>query len=413
MRASEGRGAYTDDIVLPNMAHVVFLRSPYAHARILVIDVALARRARGVIAVFTGSDLATVAAPWQTKLALMPKHVSMPQPPIAVDEVCWQGEAVAAVVANTRAEAEDALELINIEWEQLPAVAGLESALDSTAATVHTAMASNLTLDQSIQVGDSAASFAEASVVVQHAFRFERQTAVSLEPRCIIASFDRNVGELTVYESHQAPFQMREVFAEQLGLRPDKVRVVVKDVGGAFGMKLHAYAYEMAVAAISMLLSIPVKFSSDRLEAFTSDAHTREADVHARMAFSADGKILGIETDILAGFGAYSIYPRGSAGEVMQTLQMVGAPYDVASYKGRARGVLQNKPPTGAYRGVGQPFACAITEQLIDVGAAALNIDAVETSAAQLSQNFSGAQLDVKRPRCGGALTSGLSRYFD
>ena len=375
VRSSEGRGAYTDDIALFNLAHVAFLRSPYPHARIEAINVASARVAPGVIAAFTGSDLAGVAPPWQTKLALMPKHRSMPQPPMAVDEVCWQGEAVAAVVASTRAEAEDALELIEIDWEQLPAVADIEGALDRTTATVHTSIEDNLTLDQSISTGDSSASFAKAKTVVEHTFRFERQTAVSLEPRCIIASFDRNAGELTVYQSHQAPFQMREVFAGQLGLSPQKVRVIAKDVGGGFGMKLHAYADEMAVVAISMLLPVPVKFTADRLESFISDAHTREASVRARMAFDPDGRILGIETDILAGFGAYSIYPRGSAGEVMQTLQMIGGAYDVASFTGRARGVLQNKPPTGAYRGVGQPFACTITEQLIDLGASALNID--------------------------------------
>ena len=378
VRASEGRGVYTDDIELPNVAHVAFLRSPYAHARIIAINVVPARSSPGVVAVFTGADLARVAAPWQTKLALMPKHSSMPQAPLAVEEVCWQGEAVAAVVASTRAEAEDALELIEVDWEQLPAVADLEKALADDAVTVHTSMAGNLTLDQSISAGDSGAGFAAAKVVVAHTFRFERQTAVSLEPRCIVASFDRNVGELTIYQSHQSPFQMREVFAEQLGLNPRKVRVVVKDVGGGFGMKLHAYADEMAVVAMSMLLPIPVKFTADRLESFTSDAHTREACVQARMAFDADARILGIEADILAGFGAYSIYPRGSAGEVMQTLQMVGAPYEVPSFSGRARGVLQNKPPTGAYRGVGQPFACTITEQLIDLGAAALGVDPAE-----------------------------------
>jgi len=378
VRASEGRGTYTDDIVLPNMASVAFLRSPHAHARITAINVTPARAAHGVIAVFTGTDLASVSMPWQTRLALMPTHRSMPQPPLAVDEACWQGEAVAAVVANTRAEAEDALELIEVDWEQLPAVADLEHALDGNLATVHTLMADNLALDQSISAGDSAANFAQAKVVVEHSFRFERQTAVSLEPRCIVSSFDRNLGELTIYQSHQAPFQMREVFSEQLGMKPEKVRVIVKDVGGGFGMKLHAFADEMAVVAISLLLPIPVKFTADRLESFISDSHTRDASVHARMALGDDANILGIEVDILAGFGAYSIYPRGSVGEVMQTLQMVGAPYDVASYKGRARGVLQNKPPTGAYRGVGQPLACTITEQLMDLAAAAADVDPAE-----------------------------------
>ena len=377
-RLAEGRGTYTDDVVLPGMAHVVFLRSPHAHARIASIDAAAARSARGVIAVFTGAELAAVCPAWQTRLAMMPSHHSAPQPPLAVDEVCWQGEAVAAVVAVTRREAEDAAELIEVQWGVLGAVAGLPEALAPDAPLVHSAMANNLAIDHSIAGGDTEKQFSEAAAVVEHNFRFERQTAVSLEPRCILASFDRNLGELTIYHSHQAPFQMREVFAEQLGLNPEDVRIVVKDVGGGFGLKLHAFADEMAVAAIATLVPVPVKFTADRLEAFVSDAHTREANVRGRMALSADGKILGIEIDMLAGFGAYSIYPRGSVGEVIQTLQMIGAPYEIGAYRGRVRGVFQNKPPTGAYRGVGQPFACTITEQLVDLGAAALHIDPAE-----------------------------------
>jgi CO/xanthine dehydrogenase Mo-binding subunit/aerobic-type carbon monoxide dehydrogenase small subunit (CoxS/CutS family) len=377
-RLTEGRGTYTDDIALPNMAHVFFLRSPHAHARIVSIDVGAARAAPGVIAIFTGADLAAVCPAWQTRLAMMPSHHSPPQPPIAIDEVGWQGEAVAAIVAATRREAEDAAELIEVQWEDLPAVATLSEALAPDAPLVHTAMTSNLAIDHRIESGDIAKHFSEAAAIVEHSFRFERQTAVSLEPRGIVASFDRNLGELTIYQSHQAPFQMREVFAEQLGLSPESVRVVVKDVGGGFGLKLHAFADEMAVAAIATLLPVPVKFTADRLEAFVSDAHTREADVHGRMALDATGKILGFEIDMLAGFGAYSIYPRSSVGEVIQTLQMVGAPYEIGAYQGRGRGVFLNKPPTGAYRGVGQPLACTITEQLVDLGAAALQIDPAE-----------------------------------
>jgi aerobic carbon-monoxide dehydrogenase large subunit len=374
----EGRGTYTDDVVLPNMAHVAFVRSPHAHARIASIDVTAARSASGVVAVFTGMDLAAICPPWQTRLARIPSHRSTPQPPIAAEEVCWQGEAVAAVVAASRAQAEDAAELIEVEWNALPAVIGLSNALEDGSPVVHTSMSDNLAVDQQIATGDTAKKLSEAAVIVEHSFRFGRQTAVTLEPRCILASFDRKLEELTVYLSHQAPFQMREVFAEQLGLHPEKVRVVVKDVGGGFGLKLHAFADEMAIVAIATMLPIPVKYTADRLDAFVSDAHTREAHVHGRMFFDVRGNILGIEIDMLAGFGAYSIYPRGSVGEVIQTLQMIGAPYELGSYRGRVRGVFQNKPPTGAYRGVGQPLACTITEQLIDLGAAALNIDPPE-----------------------------------
>jgi aerobic carbon-monoxide dehydrogenase large subunit len=378
VRLATGRGNYTDDLTLPGTGHVAFLRSPHAHARILSVDLNGALSAPGVIAAFSGASLSTSCPPWQTRLALMPTHRSTPQPPLAVNETCWQGEAVAAVAAGTRAQAEDALELIEVEWEALPAVADLSEALDPDSPVVQSDMLNNLALDHSIASGDILKCFSEAAIVVEHAFRFDRQTAVSLEPRSIQASFDRRLNELTVYQSHQAPFQMREIFAEQLGMNPEQVKVIVNDVGGGFGMKLHAFADEMALVAIAKLLPIPVKFTADRLESFASDAHTREASVHARMAFDAQGKVLGIEIDMLAGFGAYSIYPRSSVGEAIQAVQMVGAAYELIAFRGRVRGAFQNKPPTGPYRGVGQPIACTVTEQLLDLGAAALQVDPVE-----------------------------------
>ncbi len=378
VRLATGRGNYTDDLTLPGTGHVAFLRSPHAHARILSVDLNGALSAPGAIAAFSGASLSTSCPPWQTRLDLMPTHRSAPQPPLAVNETCWQGEAVAAVVAGTRAQAEDAVELIEVEWEALPAVADLSEALDPDSPVVQSDMLNNMALDHSIASGDISKCFSEAAIVVEHAFRFDRQTAVSLEPRTIQASFDRRLNELTVYQSHQAPFQMREIFAEQLGMNPEQVKVFVNDVGGGFGMKLHAFADEMALVAIAKLLPIPVKFTADRLESFTSDAHTRDASVHGRMAFDAQGKILGIAIDMMAGFGAYSIYPRSSVGEAIQAVQMVGAAYELSAFRGRVRGAFQNKPPTGPYRGVGQPIACTVTEQLLDLGAAALQIDPVE-----------------------------------
>jgi aerobic-type carbon monoxide dehydrogenase small subunit (CoxS/CutS family) len=174
---AEGRGTYTDDVVLPNMAHVVFVRSPHAHARIASIDVTAARSA---------------------------------------SEVCWQGEAVAAVVAATRAQAEDAAELIEVEWNVLPAVIGLSNALEDGSPVVHTSMSDNLAVDQHIATGDTAKKFSEAAVIVEHSFRFGRQTAVTLEPRCILALFDQKLEELTVYLSHQAPFQMGKFLRSSL-----------------------------------------------------------------------------------------------------------------------------------------------------------------------------------------------------
>jgi aerobic carbon-monoxide dehydrogenase large subunit len=377
-RLVAGRGRYTDDIAVAGLSHVAFLRSPYPHARIEAIDMSAAKRMPGVVAVLTAGDLATVCAPWQTRLALVPSHVSPPQSPLANDEACWQGEAVVAVVATSRALAEDAAEQVEITWTELPAIAHMDAAAAPDAPRTNNTMASNLGLDHSFTAGDPAAAFRDAAVVVEHDFSFDRQTGVTLEPRTILAEFDPRLRQLTVHHSHQVPFQMRDVFATQLKLPLANVRVVTPDVGGAFGMKLSAYPDEMAVAAIAVLLGRPVKFCADRLESFLSDNHAREAKVHGRLALDRDGKLMALDVSVTSGFGAYAAYPRGSTGEGLQAVHMQAAPYRLTNFRGRVRGYYQNKPPSGILRAVGQPIATTVTEQLLDLAARELNIDPAE-----------------------------------
>ncbi len=380
-RLVAGNGRYTDDIVLAHMGHAVFLRSPHAHARILAIDTVKAAGMPGVIAVVTGEELAAVCRPWQTKLAPFPGHVSPIQSPLARGEVCWQGEPVVAVVAESRAQAEDAIEHIAIEWEELPAIASMEDAAQVGAAPVSTQLATNLGLDHSVVAGDTDAVFRDAAAVVEHDFEFGRQTGVTLEPRGIVADFDPRLQRLTVYHSHQVPSQMREIFAQQLGLPYSNVQVITPDVGGAFGMKLSTYPDEMAVAALSTLLKRPVKFIADRLEAFVSDVHAREATVKGRLAVDAQGKLLAMEVAVRSGFGAYSTYPRGCIGEGLQSVHMSAAPYRLANFKGSLRGYFQNKVPSGVLRAVGQPIACTVTEQLLDFAARKIGMDPAEICA--------------------------------
>ena len=377
-RLVEGRGRYTDDLESAGAAWIAFLRSPYAHARIRTIDVSRAKTATGVVATITGDDVASVCEPWQTRLAPLPLHSSPPQYPLARGEACWQGEAVVAVVAATRAQAEDALELIEIDWEELPAVADLDGASAPGAAVYHSAKTGNAGLDHSFSAGEPDQAFRDAAVVVEHEFTFNRQTGVTLEPRVIVAEFDRRTRHLTVHHSHQVPFQMRDVFAAQLGLPLGNVRVVAPDVGGAFGMKLSAYPDEMAVAAIAVLLGRPVRFCADRLESFVSDIHAREAKVHGRLAVGSDGGLLAMDVSVASGFGAYANYPRGSTGEGLQAVHMSAAAYRLANFRGRVRGYFQNKPPTGVLRGVGQPIATTVTEQLLDLAARKLGMDPAE-----------------------------------
>jgi aerobic carbon-monoxide dehydrogenase large subunit len=373
-----GRGCYTDDILLPRLAHVAFLRSPMPHARIGTIDSTEAASMPGIIRVLTGKDMEAICQPLRPELKHLPQHKPATQMPIAIDEVAWQGEPVAAIVAESRREAEDAAERIQVEWEALPAVADAAAALQPGAALVHTSLAGNQAFATRIENGDCDGAFRDAAVTAEHRFDFGRLAGVTLEPRSILADYNSADEALTIYQSHQSPHLMQEIFSRHLNLPQHKVRVIARDVGGAFGIKLHAYGDEIAVAAIAMILGRPVKYICDRLEAFQSDAQAREFQVTGRIAVDAQGRILGIDAQLLLGVGAYSIYPRTGLGDGMQATTMLGDAYDIGALRSSLRVAFQNKVPGGAFRGVGQPIACAVTEQLVDLAAAAVGLDPVE-----------------------------------
>jgi carbon-monoxide dehydrogenase large subunit len=377
-RLVAGRGAYAGDIALPRMLHAAFLRSPHARARIAGIDAARAAKMPGVAAIFLGADLAAIAKPFRTTLAHMPEHASPPQPALAATAVHWQGEAVAAVAAETRAAAQDAAEAIAVEWDAEDAVADPEAAWRERARPVHDALTHNRALDRTLGTGDFAAAGAGASAVVERRLVFGRHTGVPLEPRTILADYSPAEDTLIVWQSHQVPHQMQGVFAEHLGLPEHRVRVICRDVGGAFGIKLHAYPDELAVAAMAKALGRPVKWVCERGEAFLTDCHSREFRIVARIAADPDGAIRAFEGDLLNAAGAYSIYPRASTGDAAIAAMVHGAPYRVGAIRNKARTVYQNKTPSGSYRGVGQTVGCAVTELLIDDAAAALRIDPVE-----------------------------------
>ncbi len=407
-RFVSGNGRYTDDIAIGDVGHIVFLRSPHAHARIVSIDVKAAKACAGVMAVLTADDLAAVCTPWRTKLAMLPSHVSPEQFPLARGETTWQGEAVAAVVAASRAQAEDALELIDIEWAELPAIGSIEAAAATDAAKVNTQLNGNLGLDHAFKAGDPNAAFDQAAAVVEHDFGFSRQTGVTLEPRAIIAAFDPRTRKLTVQHSHQVPNQMREIFAAQFDLPFSNVQVITPDVGGAFGMKMPAYPDEMAVAAIAILLRRPVKFVADRLESFVSDVHAREARVKARLAVDGEGKLLAMDVAVQSGMGAYSSYPRGSVGEALMAVHMTAAPYQLPNFNGTLSSYFQNKVPSGVLRAVGQPIATTVTEQLLDLAARKLGMDPADlrrrnyaASDEKNTKNIAGTALsELSLDRC-------------
>jgi len=378
-RAVAGRGNYTDDITLPRMLHAAFVRSPYAHAKIIGIDGSRAEQQPGVALVMTGAELAArCTGPWVGTLTCFEGMKSAPQNPMPVDRACWQGEPVVMVIAEARAEAEDACELVAVDWQELPAATEKETALDADTPVIHPDLVDNLALRKVINTGDVDAAFDAADIVIEEIFEFGRHTAVSLEPRALLADFDPGTGRLTIHTSSQCPHMIQALFARTLGVPEHNVRIIAPDVGGSFGLKIHSYGDEMACAAASMVLGRPVKFIADRLESFVSDIHARENRISARIAVSREGEIQALEIDVLAGVGAYSQYPRTSVFEANMILNITGGPYKHPHYRARATVVYLNKVPTSQYRAVGHPIGNTVGESLLDRAAEACGLDPVE-----------------------------------
>ncbi|MGC1554064.1 MAG: xanthine dehydrogenase family protein molybdopterin-binding subunit, partial [Bradyrhizobium sp.] len=377
-RLLQGRGLYVSDMELPRMAHVVFVRSPHAHAKIVAIDTQAARKKPGVVAVVTGEELAAVITPWVGVLTHMKGLKSAPQRAIAIEKACWQGEAVAAVVATSRAAAEDAAELVAVEYEELDVVTDMRTALDATTPVIHSSLGDNLAFERTLDVGAVDAAFADSDEVAEVEFVFGRHTGVTLEPRSVVADWNAAEARLTIYQGTQAPHMVQNIAALHLGLQEAQVRVVCKDVGGSFGIKVHIYADEMATYALSKHLRRPVKFVADRIESFNTDIHARDHRCKGRIGVMRDGTITAFEIDDLTGIGPYSMYPRTSAIEANQVVNLVGGPYTTKNYRARARVVFQNKNVMCQYRAVGHPIACSVTEELVDLAAAKIGMDPVE-----------------------------------
>ena len=377
-RAASGRGRHVADLGFNRLVDVAFVRSPYAHARIGAIETAEAMAQPGVAAVLTGAELAQRTRPWLGTMKNVPSLLSVPQFGMAVDCARWQGEPAVAVVAEGRARAEDAAEHVRIEWEELPAVADVEAALEDGTPILHPSLETNRLFERQVETGDSAAAFAAAHRIADGEFRFGRHTGVPLEARAIVADYDPGDRRLTLHYGGQAPHMTQVLFARHLGLRERDVRVIAYDVGGGYGIKSHHYGDEFTVAALAMLLARPVRYWADRLESFVSDIHARDHVVRGRLAVDEDGRFTALEVEDLVGGGAYSSYPRTSSVEANQVLNVSGGPYAVGSYRGRTRVVFQNKVPISQYRGVGHPIAILTIEALIDRAAADLGIDPAE-----------------------------------
>jgi carbon-monoxide dehydrogenase large subunit len=376
-RLLQGRGCFIDDLRFARLAHVVFFRSPHAHARVKRLDFTNARAAPGVIGVFDGRAVAEYCSPWVAVLGHLKGIKSPPQHAIAIERACWQGEAVAAVVGESRAQAEDALQLIEADWEELPAVTDMEQSLAGEM-IIHPELGDNICFKRSHDTGGVDEVFAKADVVVEDAFAFGRHTGVCLEGRAILADYNAAEHALTVYHATQAPHMMQDILSRHLNIPEANVRVICKDVGGSYGIKVHVYPDEMATAALSVMLRRPVKFVADRLESFLTDIHAREHRVKVRIACTRSGEILAFDLDDLTGIGPYSVYPRTSGIEGNQVVNLTGGPYRHQQYRALLNVVFTNKNVTCQYRAVGHPIAVALTEGIVDLAAAKLNLDPAE-----------------------------------
>ncbi len=380
-RLLAGKGLYSDDRNLPNQLWRVVLRSPHAHARIRAIDADEARRAPGVVAVYTGADrkadgVGHLPCP---PLFKRPDGAPMAAPlrtPLAADAAYYVGQPVAAIVAETRLQAQDAAELVAVDYDELPAVVTAAAALASGAPQLWKEAPGNVAAE--IRHGDAAAverALAGAAHVVELELSNQRVSAVPLEPRCALAEY---AGERwTLYTQTQQPTGARELLAAALGAPQDRIRVVVGDLGGGFGMKTGAYPEDVLVCHAARKLGRPVKWRGDRSEEFLAAHMGRDQLYRAALALDADGRVLALKVDVLANFGAV---PVGSTAIVPMMLapKVVTSVYRVPAIDYRVRGLLTNTMATGAYRGAGRPEANFLIERLMDAAARRLRLDPAE-----------------------------------
>ena len=377
-RAVEGRARHVDDLALPRTVDVAYVRSPFAHADIGEIDTTAASAVPGVIAVVTGAEIAERMTSWIGIMDNMPALKSVPQYALAVDRAVWQGEPIIAVVAETRSIAEDAAELVIVDWQERPAVANMLTALDPATPVLHPEIGDNRMYERATEKGDVDAAFASAALVVEGTYDFGRHTGVTLEPRTMMSSWDSSEKQLTVYYGGQAVHMIQVLFSRHLGIPERDIRVIAQDCGGSYGIKSHLYGDEFATAVLSIMLNRPVRYRADRIESFVSDIHARHHRLTGRMGIDEAGKIVAFEFDDLTAAGAYSAYPRTSCVEANQVLNIAGGPYVIDNFRAKTTVVFQNKVPTSQYRAVGHPMGIVICDSLLEKAAVAAGIDRLE-----------------------------------
>lgn len=372
-RLLTGHGRYVDDIEVPGALHACFVRSPHAHARIVSIDSEAARQMPGVVAVVTGHELAQ----WTTRQRMAPPIEglqAMEMDTLPTDKVRFQGDPVACVIATDRYVAEDAAEQVMVDYEVLPAVSTMWQALEADSPRVDESLDSNLLSHQHADHGDVEARKREAHRVIESTFSQHRQTHLPIETRGCIAVWDEGRQHLTFHVGTQVPHPYRTTLAGRLCLSESQVSVISPDVGGGFGQKIALYREELTVAAVARHLKRPVRWREDRLENLLSSSQAREDFCRTRAAVSADGRLLGLELEIVEDFGAYSFYPGNYLARVVAMI--LTGPYKVQDYSYDVKVVLSNKVGNGPMRA---PMAITswVMEGTMDAIARELELDPV------------------------------------
>ncbi|MBS3650571.1 xanthine dehydrogenase family protein molybdopterin-binding subunit [Pseudaminobacter sp. 19-2017] len=385
IRLLSGSARYIDDVRLPDMLHLMFVRSDTAHARIRSVDTSALSDLEFPTWVFTGKDTAGLS---------MKAHQDYPemqyseQPLLAEDRVRFVGEPVAVVLAEDAYKAEDAAEHIFVDYEPLPVVGTMEQARDAAIPPLFDGWKSNVIVQRQMKGGDLEAAKAAAAHVVKRTYRTQRQAGVPMEGRGVVARYDHSDRVLTVWSSTQMPHLVRTYISEELGLPESRIRVVAPDVGGGFGVKGQVYADEVLIAWVAMKTGRPVKWIEDRREHLIASIHARDHEHTLEAYVSADGRLLGLKADITVDNGAYSTFPFTSAGEPGMVGKVLPGPYDFHAYEATFRAVATNKCAIGTYRGVARPSAVFSQERLMDDIATELGMDPFEFRLKNIIREF-------------------------
>jgi len=382
-----GRGSYVDNLSVPGMLWLAVVRSPHAHARIKKVDVKAARAAEGVVAAYSGEDLAgDFAGPlpcaWPvTEDIKMPAHW-----PLARDKARYTGDGVAVVVAESRAAAKDAAELVSVEYEPLPAVTDVEAAAADGAPVLHDDFGTNVSYVWKLDAGEVEQCFADAAVTVKERYFQTRLIPTAIEPRGVLVQPSPATGELTLFTATQIPHILRTLSAMVMGIPESKIRVVAPDVGGGFGSKLNFYAEEAIAMAVARKLGRPIKWIEERSEGYVATIHGRDVVQEIELAATAEGKVTAVRTKLTAAMGAY--LQLVTPGVPLLGAWLYAGCYDVTAYSFECTGVFTNTTPTDAYRGAGRPEATYAIERAMDALARKLGKDPVEVRRLNFITEF-------------------------